>query len=62
MAKLPSNMTEISIYMDKDLKLKFKLACTVQERSMSDVVVELIETWVENNGLTFEVPEPEKTK
>ncbi|HEY9830606.1 MAG TPA: plasmid partition protein ParG [Stenomitos sp.] len=49
MAKLPPNMTELSTYVDKDLKLKFKLACTARERSMSDVVTELIEGWLEEN-------------
>jgi hypothetical protein len=47
MAKLPPNMTELSTYIDKDLKLRFKLACTAKERSMSDVVTELIEGWLE---------------
>lgn len=47
MAKLPPNMTELSAYIDKDLKLRFKLACTAAERSMSDVVTELIEGWLE---------------
>jgi hypothetical protein len=49
MAKLPPNMTELSTYIDKDLKLKFKLACTARERSMSDIVTELIEGWLEEN-------------
>jgi hypothetical protein len=47
MAKLPPNMTELSTYIDKDLKLKFKLACTAKERSMSEIVTELIEGWLE---------------
>ncbi len=49
MAKLPPNMAELSTYIDKDLKLRFKLTCTAQERSMSDVVTELIEQWLEEN-------------
>ncbi len=49
MAKLPPNMTELSTYIDKDLKLKFKLACTARERSMSEIVTELIEGWLEEN-------------
>lgn len=58
MAKLPSNMTELSAYVEKDLKLRFKLACTAQERSMSDVVTELIEEWLEKN----ELPTPKDAK
>lgn len=53
MAKLPPNMTDVTVYMDKELKLQFKLACTAQERSMSEVVVELVESWLEENGLTL---------
>lgn len=49
MAKLPPNMSELSTYIDKDLKLKFKLACTARERSMSEIVTELIEGWLEEN-------------
>jgi hypothetical protein len=49
MAKLPPNMAELSTYIDKDLKLRFKLACTAAERSMSDVVTELIEGWLEQS-------------
>ncbi len=49
MAKLPPNMSELSTYIDKDLKLRFKLACTARERSMSDVVTDLIEGWLEEN-------------
>ena len=49
MAKLPPNMSELSTYIDKDLKLKFKLACTAKERSMSEIVTELIEGWLEEN-------------
>jgi hypothetical protein len=49
MAKLPPNMTELSTYIDKDLKLKFKIACTAEERSMSEIVTELIEGWLEEN-------------
>lgn len=49
MAKLPPNMAELSTYVEKELKLRFKIACTAQERSMSDVVTELIEEWLEKN-------------
>lgn len=49
MAKLPPNMTELSSYVDKDLKLRFKLACTAQQKTMSEVITELIEEWLEEN-------------
>ena len=47
MAKLPPNMTELSTYINKDLKLRFKLACTAKEKTMSEVMVDLIEQWLE---------------
>lgn len=50
MAKLPPNMAELSTYIDKELKLRFKLACTAAERSMSDVVTELVEEWLEQQN------------
>lgn len=47
------NVTELSAYIDKDLKIKFKVACTLQERSMSNVVTELIEQWIKENENKF---------
>jgi ParG len=56
MAKLPPNMTELSSYIDKDLKLRFKLACTAKQKTMSEVITDLIEEWLEEN----ENPSPAK--
>ncbi|MFB2979531.1 plasmid partition protein ParG [Microseira sp. BLCC-F43] len=56
-AKLPPNMTELSSYVDKDLKLRFKLACTAKQKTMSEVITDLIEEWLEQN----EAPPPGKT-
>lgn len=47
MPKIPPNMTEISAYIDKDVKRRFKLACTAIDKSMSEVMVDLVETWLE---------------
>ncbi len=44
--KIPPGMTELSLYIDKNLKLKFKLACTAEEKPMSEVVTTLIEQWL----------------
>lgn len=49
MARTPPNVTELSAYIDKKLKLRFKLACTAKEISMSKVIEELIEEWLEIN-------------
>ena len=40
-------MTEISAYIDKDVKRRFKLACTTIDKTMSEVMVNLVETWLE---------------
>ncbi|MCW5318952.1 MAG: plasmid partition protein ParG [Nostoc sp.] len=56
MAKLPPDMTELSSYIDKDLKLRFKLACTAKQKTMSEVITDLIEEWLEEN----ENPSPVK--
>ena len=50
-------MTELSSYVDKDLKLRFKLACTAKQKTMSEVITDLIEEWLEQN----EAPPPGKT-
>lgn len=47
MPKIPPNMTEISAYIDKDVKRRFKLACTTIDKTMSEVMVNLVETWLE---------------
>jgi predicted DNA-binding protein len=46
--KTPEGKTELCVYVDKDLKLRFKVACTQQDRTMGDVVTELIENWLNN--------------
>ncbi len=47
--KIPEGKAELSVYVDKELKLKFKVACTQQDKSMGDVVNELIEDWLAQN-------------
>jgi hypothetical protein len=44
--KIPEGKAELSVYVDKELKLRFKVACTQQDKSMGDVVNELIEDWL----------------
>ncbi|WP_293365646.1 hypothetical protein [Microcoleus sp. CAWBG27] len=45
--KIPPDMAELSVYVDKKLKLQFKLACTAQEKPMSEVVGLLMKQWLE---------------
>ncbi|MBD2132585.1 hypothetical protein H6F47_09135 [Sphaerospermopsis sp. FACHB-1094] len=44
--KIPEGKAELSVYIDKELKLRFKVACTQQDKSMGDVVNELIAEWL----------------
>ncbi len=39
-------MAEINGYIPKELKRKFKTTCAAVERSMSDVLIDLIEDWI----------------
>ena len=47
MGKKSPDMAEINGYIPKELKRKFKTTCAAAERSMSDVLIELIEGWIE---------------
>ncbi len=46
----------IRVYLSKEKKLRFKAACVLQDRDMSDVVNEMIDQWLEQN----EIPSPPK--
>jgi hypothetical protein len=46
MSKKDPGMSELNGYIPKELKLKFKSLCAVQDRSMSEVLVELITNWI----------------
>ncbi|MBD1809086.1 hypothetical protein H6F98_27055 [Microcoleus sp. FACHB-SPT15] len=39
----------IRVYLSKEKKVRFKAACVLQDRDMSDVVNELIDQWLEQN-------------
>lgn len=47
MGKKSPDMAEINGYIPKELKRKFKTTCAAAERSMSDVLIDLIEGWIE---------------
>jgi hypothetical protein len=46
MGKKSPDMAEINGYIPKELKRKFKTTCAAAERSMSDVLIDLIEDWI----------------
>lgn len=56
--KIPPEMAELSVYVDKRLKLRFKLACTAQEKPMSEIIGLLMKQWLE----TAETPPEAQTK
>lgn len=47
MGKKSPDMAEINGYIPKELKRKFKIACAAVDRSMSDVLIELMEGWID---------------
>lgn len=44
---IPPGAAELSVYIDKELKMQFKLTCVAQNQSMSGVIEELVKQWVE---------------
>ncbi|MDZ8260617.1 MAG: hypothetical protein RMY63_19765 [Nostoc sp. ChiQUE01b] len=49
-------MTEINAYY-KDAKRRFKLACTVIDKTIPEVMVELLETWLEEQEQRNQKPD-----
>lgn len=45
---IPPGAAELSVYIDKELKMEFKLTCVAQNKSMSEVIGELVKQWVES--------------
>ncbi|WP_322730378.1 hypothetical protein [Nostoc sp. ChiQUE01b] len=56
MPKILPNMTEINAYY-KDAKRRFKLACTVIDKTIPEVMVELLETWLEEQEQRNQKPD-----
>lgn len=54
--KIPPEMAELSVYVDKKLKLRFKLACTAREKPMSEIIGLLMEQWLETTEAPLEHP------
>lgn len=47
---IPPEMAELSVYINKVLKTDFKLACVAQNKSMSEIVGELVKQWVDSQS------------
>jgi hypothetical protein len=46
-AKKPEGMVELNGYVPKELKTEFKKACVSVDRTMGDVLAELMKEWLE---------------
>jgi hypothetical protein len=46
-SKKPEGMTEINGYVPKELKTEFKKQCVALDRTMGDVLAELMREWLE---------------
>lgn len=45
--KIPSNMTELSAYIPRELKIRFRQECIALEKSISAVITRMIMNWVD---------------
>jgi hypothetical protein len=45
-SKKPEGMTEINGYVPKELKTEFKKQCVALDRTMGDVLAELMSEWL----------------
>lgn len=54
MGKRAENKTKIDMWLDKDLKNKFKELTIKNKTCMSDVLVQAIENYVKDNESTLE--------
>jgi uridine kinase len=43
---VPPDKTELTVYLNKDLKRRFKLECTRDNLFMSNIVEKMIEEWL----------------
>jgi hypothetical protein len=47
---------KLSVYVDEDIRAKFKATCAMQKVSMNHVVNQLLEDWLIENGAIQEQP------
>jgi hypothetical protein len=43
------NSPKLSIYIPEELRTRFKIACTAEQTSMNQVLVDFIEQWTEEH-------------
>ncbi|WP_181256586.1 plasmid partition protein ParG [Merismopedia glauca] len=47
---IPPGNAELSVYIDKELKTQFKLTCVSQNKSMSQIIGELVKQWIDSQS------------
>jgi len=47
-----AKQVKLSVYVDEDVRAKFKAACAIQKISMNQVVNQLLEGWISENDPT----------
>jgi hypothetical protein len=49
LAEQKKNSPKLSIYISEELRTRFKIACTAEQVSMNQVLVDFIEQWTEEH-------------
>ena len=49
MTEQKKNSPKLSIYIPEELRTRFKIACTAEQTSMNQVLVDFIEQWTEEH-------------
>ncbi|MEL6460948.1 MAG: plasmid partition protein ParG [Cyanobacteria bacterium J06636_27] len=49
---IPQGMAELSVYIDKELKTQFKMTCVAENKSMSEVIGDLVKQHVKSRTET----------
>lgn len=49
MTEQKKNSPKLSIYIPEELRTRFKIACTAEQKSMNQVLVDFIEEWTEEH-------------
>ncbi|MBG1263421.1 plasmid partition protein ParG [Nostoc commune] len=47
--KIPEGMTELSVYIEKEVKTDFKVACTKKNKPMGEILNQLLKEWLKTN-------------
>ncbi|MEG4841857.1 plasmid partition protein ParG [Microcoleus sp. B9-D4] len=56
-----SKTVSVKIYLPEETRAKFKASCAMRSLSMNEVLLEYIETWLQENEAVLE-PKPQRVK